>query len=310
MRSVMVWARLSSRVMRSRSAMNSRACRSRPPWWSPLPSALDRVSPRPPIRSTTRRTPPRRAGRSGTAPAPAPTRVTPEPHVVTTGRARSSRAPVKAPREAPRGEQGAVAARRLVVGRFRLPGMWPPRSPARGSGSVPAKRPRERASRIWRRAGCELTRTARRREPAPGGTSRANVPRRRARGAARDRPAFLTPLGGAAVEHRHRVVAEDAKCPPHARGAHDAARVVDDHPVAGADAERARPPSRSSRGGSMCGSALVWSAMASMSKKTAPGRWASLELGARVTLRLRHVPAAVHHAQVGLAEVCGQPLRA
>mmetsp|Transcript_23194 Transcript_23194/g.65510 ORF Transcript_23194/g.65510 Transcript_23194/m.65510 type:complete len:356 (+) Transcript_23194:277-1344(+) len=45
-----------------------------------------------------------------------------------------------------RSVQGAPWDRRSVKGTFKLPGMWPPRMPGRGSGAVPSKRPGPRAS--------------------------------------------------------------------------------------------------------------------------------------------------------------------
>ena len=101
-----------------------------------------------------------------------------------------------------------------------------------------------------------------------------------------DRPALGAPLPEAAVEHGDAVVAEGAEGPPHARRAHHAARVVDDHEVAVADAERADRLRELRRGSAACAAARSRvSAMASMSKKTAPGICASLNSRPRVALQ-------------------------
>src|SRR5207245_11469668 len=65
------------------------------------------------------------------------------------------------------------------------------------------------------------------REPARLGRRRAGF----------NRATLGAPSRQAAVEHGDRVVAEGAKRPPDTRGADDAARVVDDHAIAIANAE-------------------------------------------------------------------------
>ena len=62
--------------------------------------------------------------------------------------------------------------------------------------------------------------------------------------------------------------------------------------------------------GSMCGSGFAWSEMVVDVEEDRAGQVRLLELGARVALEVRQVEGGVHHLEVGLAQVGGQPLGA
>jgi hypothetical protein len=76
------------------------------------------------------------------------TAVTPEPHVVMIGLSVSTPAFLNAAAILS-GEANRPFSTISVEGTLWAPGMWPERRPARGSGSLPAKRPAERASTTW-----------------------------------------------------------------------------------------------------------------------------------------------------------------
>jgi hypothetical protein len=103
-------------------------------------------------------------------------------------------------------------------------------------------------------------------------------------------------------------VTEGAKRPPHARGADDPAHVVDDHPVAAADAERAHGTGEVIRGRQHVGQGIGVVRDGVDVEEHRARDVLLLEVRARVTLELGHVPAAVDDADVGIAEVRGEPL--
>src|SRR5262245_49647259 len=76
------------------------------------------------------------------------TAVTPEPQVVIIGLSVSIPAFLKASAIFS-GDARRPFSMISVEGTLRAPGMWPERRPGRGSGSLPAKRPAERASTTW-----------------------------------------------------------------------------------------------------------------------------------------------------------------
>ena len=69
---------------------------------------------------------------------------------------------------------------------------------------------------------------------------------------------------------------------------------------------RASPRRKPSGFGSMWGSAVVWSAILSMSKNTAPGIWAR-DIRRALALHRRQIEGAVHHRDVGRVQMGLQP---
>ena len=113
-----------------------------------------------PTPSRSRRRRPHRDDRRRPSPSARTQAVTPEPHVVTMGRSSATPADWKACRSASGGRSVPSGLKSRSYGRLRLPGMCPPRRPGRGSGSVPAKRPAERASTTWAVRVSRFRRTA------------------------------------------------------------------------------------------------------------------------------------------------------
>ena len=122
------------------------------------------------------------------------------------------------------------------------------------------------------------------------------------------RPPLGAPPREPAVEDGDRVVAEGAEGPPHARGAHDPARVVHDHAVTVADAKPAHVP-RERRGAGEHVRERGAGVGDHVDVEEDRARDVRLgELGPRVAAELRHVPRAVDHADVPPTQVGGEPL--
>src|SRR5262249_35993595 len=88
-----------------------------------------------------------------------------------------------------------------------------------------------------------------------------------------ERPPFGFPFRQTAVENEDVLRAEQAKRPPHPRRGIQTGAVVDDDCVGVGDAKRPHVTANWVASGSMCGSGLEWSAIASTPKRTAPGMW-------------------------------------
>ena len=153
--------------------------------------------------------------------------------------------------------------------------MCPPSRPGRGSGSVPAKRPALRASTTCSARLARFARTAARSRTSSGRGRAANV-----RGAGCASPAST---GRPSRRHLRRPPSSTATASwPKARKVHHT-RAALTTPRTSYTMMRSPLPSpsaptaaaKASAPGSMCGSVVVWSAIASMSKKTAPGMWAA-----------------------------------
>ena len=142
----------------------------------------------------------------------------------------------------------------------------------------------------------------------PAAQARHEAARRRRRCARLDGTPLGAPAREAAVEDGDRIVAERPEGPPHSRGAHDAARVVDDHPVARADTQGS-DLAREFRGARE----HVREGRASIGDRVDVEEDGARdvgfgELGARVAVELRHVPGAVDHPDGSPRQVLGEPL--
>ena len=137
------------------------------------------------------------------------------------------------------GEASEPFSTTAVEGTFNAPGIWPERTPARGSGARPTKRSAGRASTTCADLLSSADRTASREATMSAGL-RDFEPAWRTLGSPDfDRPLFCLPLRKSAVEDEHVLGAEQAKSPPHPRRGKQARTVIDDDGIAIGDAERA-----------------------------------------------------------------------
>jgi hypothetical protein len=205
------------------------------------------------------------------------------------------------------GQEPAVLLIELVVGKIEAAGdVSTPKAGAGlglGAGEA-AARPRVEHLRFSRREvlahGGEVA------HEAPP-QARGEGARLRGRRARFHRPVLGPPPRQAAVQHEDLVVAEGAKRPPDARGARHPAAVVDDHAIPAADPQPA-DALREVRGARQHVRQARRAIRDRVDIEEHRARHVRLrELGARVTLELRHVPGAVDDPDVALAEILGEP---
>ncbi len=189
-----------------------------------------------------------------------------------------------------------------------LPGMWPPRSPARGSGSAPVNRPGERRSTTC--SDPRRERVAYRgeiphlRPVEPGMES----PARQRRPAALERAALAAPLEDASVQHGHALVPEDAEHPPHSSGAQvQAGAVVDDEIIGVVETECRHLFGEVVRGGKHVRQRRRPVACGIEIEKECARDVADRVLRGRGTPARGEIPRGVEHTKIGAAESRRQP---
>jgi hypothetical protein len=169
------------------------------------------------------------------------------------------------------------------------------------------KRPAARASITCRATGLQVALHLVERADDVGLVARGEVALLRRDGQVLDRAALGDPLGQAAVQHHHVLVAHGAEFPPDAGGGQDAAGVVDDDLRAVAQAQLLDPRGELDRRGQHV--RQVRGLVRDLVDVEEHRAWnvGQVVLGPGVALGGGHVPGAVDDPDVRRVEVLGQP---
>ena len=233
--------------------------------------------------------------------------VTPEPQLVITGLSRSTPAFVEFLRDLFRRGQAAVLDQSVDRHAVRARHMAGAQAGARLGLASPRKRLAGRASTTWALLIIERHLHVADMATTPVFSSALNMRGGRWTVPGFERPAFRLPLRQAAIEDDRPCSRRRCGTSTRPAARRKGRRRHRRRSFILADAESPDSLANSSGPGSMCGRSVEWSAMASMSKNTAPGIWPASVLRLGVALLRRQVAGAVDDGDVRLAEVRGEP---